>query len=236
MFAMLLKGMLIIFMLAGVVGILYGAWEIWRTVSFVSNSTDKVEGTFVGYHREIHRTTSIRSYSPSNPNMPSTVVSNTVATYPEFAYRTDHGDEQVIRESKVHVFSVYEPGEEVEVLLSSSDPPRMASFYSLYFRDLVILGLGLIALLLALVFWNFALPLFTTPHPVEVYSEGTSPGTDTLQSQDTTSSAEDVFNGIMNEALDFKVGPITMRQILYGFLALMILVIILSICFGSSRT
>ncbi len=223
-------------MLAGIAGILYGVWEIWRTVSFVSTSTDTAKGTFVGYHREIHRTTSFRSYSPSNPNMPSTTTSNTVATYPEFTYRSDSGGEQIVREDKVHVFSVFKPGEEVEVLLSPTDTPRLAGFYSLYFRDLMILGMGALALLLALVFWNFALPLFQGQHPVTVYAEGTTPGNDTVQSKDTTKSVEEHFNGILNEALDFKVGPIKLRYIIYGTLSILVLGLILMIFFGSNRT
>jgi len=234
MFVILIRGMLVIFMLAGIVGIFYGALEMWRTTGFVAASTGKAKATFIGYHREISRTTSIRSYSPSNPNMPSTTESYTVATYPEFAYRTDQGDERVRRESKVHVFAIYEPGEEVEILLSSSGFPRMASFYSLYFRDLVILGFGLVALSLALVFWNFAIPLFTTPHPVAVYTEGTSSGADTTQSQEATLSVEDAFNEIFREAWNYKVGPIRMKHILYATLAMILLVIILSVFFGSS--
>ncbi len=235
MFAMLLKGMLIIFMLAGIAGILYGVYEIWCTVGFVSSSTGKAKATFAGYHRELHKTTSIRPISPSNPNMSSTTESHAVATYPEFVYLTEQGDEQVVRESKVHVFSIYERGEEVDILLSPPSDPRMASFYSLYFRDLMILGIGILALSLALVFWNFAVPLFTSPHPAAVYSESASPGTDTVQSQDTTSSVEDVFNGILTEALDLEVGPIKMRHILWGSLGLFLLVIILSIIQGWNR-
>jgi len=234
MFSTLIKGMLILFMLAGIAGIVYGVWEIWRTVSFVSTATERITGTFVGYHRDIHKTTSIRSFSPSNPNMPSTTESYTVATYPEFSYETETGDEQIIREDKVHVFSVYDPGEDVEVLLSSYDEPRLASFYSLYFRDLLILGLGLLALILALVFWNFAMPMFRSPQPGTVTSEQAAPGADAIQSQDTA-SVEDVFNGIMREALDYQVGPIRMRHILWGALLLFLLVIIMSFFSGSNR-
>jgi len=236
MFTIIIKGMLIIFILAGIAGILYASWEIKRTISFVSTSTGKVTGTFVGYHREISKSTSIRPYSPANPNMISTTQSYVVATYPEFTYSIDQINEQIVRESKVHIFSVYKPGDEVDVLLSSSGSPRMASFYSLYFRDLMILGLGLFALLLALVFWNFALPLFTTPHPVAVYSEETSSGADSVLSPDTSSSVEDVFNGILKEAWNFEVGPIKMKHILYGCLGMIVLIIILTFFFGSKPT
>ncbi len=171
--------------------------------------------------------------------MISSTESYAVATYPEFAYRTEHGGEQLVRESKVHVFAIYKPGEEVDILLSDPGYPRIASFYSLYFRDMVIFGLGAFALALALIFWNFALPLFQKPYPVEVYSNSATPNSDSSQTQDTaliSESPEEMFNGIFKEAWNFQVGPIKMKHILIGFLALFIFVIIMSFLFGSNRT
>ena len=234
MFMALLKFMLVVFMLAGIAGILYGVYEVWRTVAFVSASTGRTTGTFLGYHRELHRSTSIRSWSPANPKMPSTTQSHAVATYPEFVYTTSHGDEEVVREEKVHVFSIYKGGEEVDVLLSSSAQPRLAGFYSLYFRDLLILVMGLMALSLALVFWNHALPLVTTPHPTTLQEGEASPGADGGQVQDTT-TIEQAFDGILQEALEFRVGPIKMRHILWGALGMVLLVIILSFFGGSGK-
>ena len=235
MFMILVKVMLLIFILAGSVGIIYGVWQIMRTRSFVSSANGKVKGTFVGYHKEISKTTSYFSYSPSNPDMPSKTETYAVATYPEFVYRTDRGAEQIVRETKVHVFSIRKPGDEVEVILSSKGTPRLADFYSLYFRDLFILGLGLLAVLLATVFWTVALPLFTASHPVEVYGEESSAVTDSAYTADSVGTVEEVMNGILEEAWNFKVGPIRMYHILYGVVGMFVVVIILSFFFGSKR-
>lgn len=233
MFSVLLKGMLIIFMLAGVVGIIYGIIEIWHTIGWVSASTGKAKATFAGYHREISKSTSIKPYSPANPKMSSTTTSYAVATYPEFIYTTEHGHQQIIRESKVHVFSVYKPGEEVDILLSSGGNPRMASFYSLYFRDLLIFGMALVALILSIVFWKFAVPLISQKHQIEVYSGKTSTGADSVQTQLSDTTIEDEFNSILKEAWNYQVGPVKMKHILYGFLGLFVLVMILSFLFPS---
>jgi len=228
MFITAVKVMLIVVMLAGAVALFFGGKEIWRTLGFVQASTGRSKAVFVGYHRE-STTTSIRSYSPANPNMISTTQSRTVATYPEFRFKNENGMEQLVRESKVHVFSCYKPGDTVDILLSSPGFPRMASFYSLYFRDIVIVAMGVIALTLALVFWNFALPHFKSPPPVSVFSQDSANTSDTAEVLDSTESMDEYFNNSINEALNFKVGPIRMKHILLGFAGLFVLVIILSI-------
>lgn len=216
MFMIIIKGMLVLFMLAGTAATLYAALEIWHTVSFVQTSTGRAKATFAGYHREFHKSGG------------GTKQSYSVATYPEFTYQTDGGKTERVRESKVHVIALYKPGDEVEILHSSSGSPRMASFYSLYVRDILILAIGILALTFSLVFWNFALPQFTAPPTTYESSRDPIPTAETEPSQGPSLEIEKVFRDEILSALDFQIGPIKLRHILYGCGVLFLVVIILS--------
>ncbi len=216
MLSMIIKFMLVLFMLAGTAATLYAALEIWNTVSFVQTSTGQAKATFAGYHREIHKSGG------------GTNKSYSVATYPEFTYRTDDGNTKRVRESKVHVIAFYKPGDAIDILLSSHGYPRMASFYSLYVRDILILAIGILALTLSLVFWNFALPQFAPPPSNIESSLDPAPITGTEPSREASLEIEKVVRDEILSALDFPIGPLKLRHILYACGVIFVLVILLS--------
>jgi hypothetical protein len=217
MFTIAIKCMLVLFMLAGIAATFYATLEIRRTVSFVQTSTGRSKATFAGYHREIHKSGGMtkRSYS--------------VATYPEFTYHTHDGKTERVRESKVHVIAIYKPGDEVEILFNPPAYPRLADFYSLYVRDVLILAIGLLALIFSLAFWNYALPRFAS---LPAAHESTLDPTSALASKhessgQASSEIETVFRDAILSVLDFQIGPIKLRHILYGFGGFFLLVIAL---------
>ncbi len=217
MFTMIIKGMLVLFMLAGTAATLYAALEIWHTIGFVQTSTGRAKATFAGYHREIHKSGG------------GTKQSYSIATYPEFTYRTADGKTESVRESKVHVIALNKPGDKVEILLNPPSYPRMADFYSLYVRDILILAIGLLALTFSLVFWNYALPRFSPPPPMYESSMDPTPTTETKpESSGASLEIEQVVRDEILSALDFQIGPIKLRHILYGCGVLFLVVIILS--------
>ena len=170
-----LKGMLVVFMLIGVPMTLYGVWEIWKTMNFVDASSGRLKAKFVGYDREYHEHTNIPSASDITS---SHSTSYSVASYPVFTYRTEDGSERLVRESKVHIVEVYKAGEEVDVLLPPVLPPadpRLAGFYSLYCRDIVILVLGLGFILVPMVIWKGLVPLVQTPEVSQAFTDMLKP-------------------------------------------------------------
>jgi hypothetical protein len=187
------KIVLALLMAVGIAFALYGAWEISGTLISLRVSTGKAKGEFAGYHREYHEATSTTSMPGGSPRTEGTL---SVASYPEFTYHAEDGSIRTVREPKVHVIEIYQPGEEVDILLFDYVPPRLAGFYSLYVRDLVILAIGLGFFLVPFYFWKFALPV--------------------LESR--TGGA---FFGAVSEEIgkifDLKVGPVPFRFILIGF-------------------
>jgi len=213
-FAVILKGVLIFFILMGIPIALYGAWEVWGTVSWVKTSPVRGKATFEGYHREVHESSTI----PSSPHMSSGGIesSHSEALYPEFSYRAEDGSLQRVRESKVHVVERYKPGDEVEILVSPHGIPRLADFYSLYGRDLLILAIGLGFILLPLVIWKGFIPV------VETTPEGAA----------FAAFWNNVISDVGKMIRELKIGPIPFSYILYFFGGLMALVFLISIING----
>ncbi|MCP4576367.1 MAG: DUF1566 domain-containing protein [Deltaproteobacteria bacterium] len=104
----------------------------------------------------------------------------------------------------------------------------MAGFYSLYVRDILILAIGILALAFSLAFWNFALPLFAPPSATFESSMERPPVTGTEPVREDAFNMEAVFRKEIGSVMDFKVGPLKLRHVLYGFGGLFALVIVLS--------
>lgn len=191
-----IKIALCIFLLIGVALAAFGLLELRGTAKFVSSSSGKASARFAGYYRSFHRTPSGLSLQGSG--------GISIASFAEFEYTAPGGGMETVREPKVHVFETYRAGDTVEILLFPDAKPRMVGFYSLYFRDLLILILGLGFILLAGSFWRFALPalLETVTRSGPMQTSGVA----------VPSLADD-----FSEFLDRKiVGPITGRKILIG--------------------
>jgi hypothetical protein len=209
----LIKGVCILFILAGIPIALYGTWEIWGTVSLVNTTPKRVKAKFAGYHREVHESSRIRS----SPHVRSGGIesSHSVALYPEFTYRADDGSERRVRESKAHVAEIYKPGDEVEILVSPHGFPRLAGFYSLYGRDLLILAIGLGFILLPLVIWKGFIPALESPAGAELAAQG-----------------DQRIRDITKTIMELKVGPVPYRYILGGVLGVLSLGLLVSVIAG----
>jgi hypothetical protein len=149
-----------LFILAGIAISLYGCWEILGTVNFVRNCPERAKGIFTGYATEevVSRSTST---SPSGDlNFEDTT---SYMSYPQFEFVGKDGLTQHVTESKNHIFERFKPGQEVDVIVSPYGDHRLAGFYSLYFRDLCILILGLGFILVPLLLWRGLIPLLDTP-------------------------------------------------------------------------
>ena len=190
------KAILGLLMLVGIAIALYGAWQISGTLISQSVSSGKAKAEFAGYHREYHKA-SDRSLS--------------VASHPEFIYRAEDGSLQKVREPKVHVIEIYKPGEVVDILLFPHVPPRLAGFYSLYVRDLVILMIGLGFFLVAFCIRKFALPVLESP---------------------THSAVLVHFREAFDMVRDLKIGPVPFRFILVGLAGLMGLALLMTLPSG----
>ena len=214
MFTAILKGILVLFILIGIPFALYGAWEIWGTMNMRNIPSTRVKATFTGYHREVHESSTIQS----SPHMSSQGIetSESVALYPEFTYRTEDGTVRRVRDSKVHVIERYKPGDEVEILVTPQGIARLADFFSLYSRDLLILAIGLGFILIPLVIWKGLIPVMET----------TSAGAEFAAFWDS------VFGDVAKIIKEFKVGPLPFRYILFGMGGLFGLVLIVSVISG----
>jgi len=157
-----LKCILGLFILTGIAIALYGLREVLGTKNFVETSSGRAKATFVGYDQEVVETRSV-SPSPTQPGQQDFQDSSTMMSYPQFEYVTKDGEKRQVQESKAHVIEYFKPGQEVEIILSPHWNPRLAGFYSLYVRDLCILGLGLCFILIPLLIWKGAVPLLETP-------------------------------------------------------------------------
>ncbi len=205
--AVALKSALVVFMLLGVFLASYGAWEMWKTMGLTGASTGKAKANFAGYHREFHRV-------PSGLSLQGSGIP-TVAHYPEFTYRADDGSMQTVRETTMHVFEVYSPGQEVDILLFPYFKPRIAGFYSLYMRDLLILLLGLGLLIVPGFFWSYALPL--------ILSSGSA-----APPAGVTGASDAAVEGL-KQFLKSSIGPVSVKSILIAGGALMGLAFIVAL-------
>ena len=210
--ALAIKSALVIFMLLGTCLAAYGAWEMWNTMGQVSASTGKAKAQFAGYYREVHRVPSGLSLTGSG--IPS------IAHYPEFTYRAADGSQKKVREPDMHVYELYSPGQEVDILLFPYFEPRIAGFYSLYMRDLLILLGGLGMLLLALCFWKYALPLALAP--TSIAAGGASA---------EATGASGLFGEDFQRFLESKIGPVSVKALLTAsgaFMGLALLVALIA--------
>ena len=201
-----IKFALVLFVLVGAALAVFGSLEIRSTLGLTATSSGRAVALFSGYHQEVHRSPSGLSLKGSGPSL---------ASYAEFTFSTPQGVQETVREPKVHVLELYRPGQQLEILLFPNDKPRLASFYSLYVRDLLILSLGLGFMLLSAGFWRFALPAFESVSGVPA-----GPTTERVHAAAPPSPAEG-----FQRFLDQKIGPVTARFVLRvsgGFLGFML--------------
>jgi hypothetical protein len=204
--ALILKYILGFFILIGIATTLYGLYQVLGTMTFVKDSPERVQATFVGYHREVVETTST---SPSTDwSHPSTEKSYSVMSYPCFEYRTKDGTLRQVCESKIHLIERFKRGQKVDIILHPFHPPRLAGFYSLYARDLTILILGLAFIFIPLLIWKVAIPSLESPAGIEV-----------------TRFWKEAYERVVS----ISVGPISFVLILKVFAGFMILILCISL-------
>jgi hypothetical protein len=208
-----IKSALGIFILIGIFLISYGAWEMWKTVGIISAASGKTNAQFAGYYRELHRVPSGLSLQGSG--IPS------VAHYPEFTFRTTEGSMQTVRETKVHVFEWYKPGQEVDILLFPHFEPRLAGFFSLYMRDLLILILGTGLFIIPILFWNYALPHISPSGSVHLQEFSVK-----------ATSALDYAESGLKRFLNSTIGPVSVKAILMASGIFMGLALIVTVIAG----
>jgi hypothetical protein len=195
--AFILKCIFGLFILTGIAIALYGLREVLGTKNFVETSLGRAKATFVGYDQEVIETRSV-SPSPTQPGQQDFQDSSTMMSYPQFEYVTKDGEKRQVQESKAHVIEYFKPGQEVEIILSPHWNPRLAGFYSLYVRDLCILGLGLCFILVPLLIWKVAIPSLETPAGMKLAAR-----------------MAEQYHTILSS----KVGPFTVGFLLKGFAA-----------------
>lgn len=187
-----LKWFFRIFIFTGISISIYGSWEILETVTFVDNATERTKGTFTGYYDE-----EVVSRSSSTNHLGEVSFQDTTSymSYPQFEFMGKDGRKQQITESKNHIIEWFKPGQEVEIIVSAYGDHRLEGFYSLYFRDLCILGFGLCFIFVPLLMRKVISPSLDTP-----------PGARLEQ------FAIDQYNLIASS----KIGPITVRTLMKG--------------------
>src|SRR4030042_4205826 len=123
--AFILKCIFGLFILAGIAISRYGLQEVLGTMTFVKNSPERAKAIFIGYDREVVETTST-SPSPNWEFQQDFHESQSIMSYPCFEYHTKAGSRHQVRESKVHLIERFKPGQDVEIILPSFQPPRLA--------------------------------------------------------------------------------------------------------------
>lgn len=206
---LVIKIILTAFIIFGIAVALYGAWEIIGTLNFVNSSPGRVKAKFVGYYEEIVQT---RSSSPS-PNWPGQVDfydSTSIMSYPQFEYVTKDGETRQVQEPKIHVFERFKRGQEVEIILAPHpyQDPRLAGFYSLYFRDLCIFTLGCCFILIPFLIWKVSIPLMESTAGMRLVAK-----------------MEEWYRTIAST----RIGPITVGGLLKGCAGFIIIVLIISL-------
>lgn len=206
--SIVIKGLLAVFMIIGIAIALYGGRQIMSTMQFVKSSPGRATAEFDGYYHEILRTRNIRSSKSVDRGM----TSNFTASYPEFTYRAGDGHERKVRERKVHVVELYSPGDKVEIIIPSLGEPRMAGFYSLYVRDLMILALGLGFVLFPLLFWKIAVS--------------------TIGQEGVEREMSGSIQRFSARIAALKIGPVPFRYVLIGFGGFMLTILLLGVISG----
>jgi len=132
--------------------------------------------------------------------------------YPVCSYVAKDGQTLQVREKKPHIFEMFKPGQEVEIILSSHAEPRLAGFYSLYFRDLVILILGLCFVVVPLLIGRVVIPSLETQAGMQAAAH---------------------FQETFAQIAASRVGPMSVATFLKGVAAFLGLVIVISIVTGA---
>jgi hypothetical protein len=165
--ALTLKCFLGLFILMGIAVVLYALHQLWETSSFVKVAPGRGKATFVGYDQEAFKT-STSSPSPTNWGQQDFHETRSVMSYPTYSYIAEDGLTRHVREPKAHIVEVYKPGQQVDIVLSSSGYSRLAGFYSLYVMDLVILVFGLGFVLIPLMIGRVVIPSLETKAGMEM--------------------------------------------------------------------
>jgi hypothetical protein len=205
--AFVLKCILGLFILTGIAIAFYGLQEVLGTMTYVKNSPERAKATFIGYDREVVETTS-SSPSPNWPGQQDFQNSTSLMSYPCFEYQAKDGSKRQVREFKVHVIERFKPGQEVEIILPSFQPPRLADFYSLYVRDLSILFLGLCFILIPLLIGRVAIPSLETKAGIEFTTH---------------------IKNLYHEVISTRVGPFSLSVMLKGIWGFILLVIVIAL-------
>jgi hypothetical protein len=205
--AFVLKCIIGLFVLTGIAIAFYGLWEVLGTMAYVKNSPERAKATFIGYDREVVETTST-SPSPNWEFQQDFHKSQSIMSYPCFEYQAKDGSKHQVRESKAHLIERFKPGQELEIILPSFQPPRLAGFYSLYVRDLSILFLGLCFIFIPLLIGKVAIPLLETSAGIKL-----------------TRHMKEAYESIVST----QIGPVTVGFILKGAIGLSILMICLGL-------
>ncbi len=158
--ATVLKIIFAAFVITGSAISYYGCREIMGTRNLVQNAPERVRGVFIGYCRE-----EVVSRSSTTNHLGEIDFQDTTSymSYPQFEFVTKDGSTMPVVESKHHVIERFKPGQPVEIIVSPNGDHRLAGFYSLYFRDLCILMIGLGFVVVPLLFWNTLIPVLKTP-------------------------------------------------------------------------
>jgi len=209
--AVFLKCFFGIFILAGIAFSFYALFLLRDTANFVKTSSGHVKGTFAGYEEEWFKTTS-SSPSPTNWGQQDFSETWSVMIYPVFSYVAKDGQTLQILEKKPHIFEMFKPGQEVEIILSSHAEPRLAGFYSLYFRDLVILILGLCFIVVPLLIGRVVIPSLETQAGMQVAAH---------------------FQETFAQIAATRIGPMSVATLLKGVAAFFGLVIVIIIVAGA---
>jgi len=211
MMAVFLKCFFGVFILAGIAFSFYALFLLWDTANFVKTSSGRVKGTFSGYEEEWFKTVS-SSPSPTNWGQQDFSETWSVMIYPVFSYVAKDGQTLQIREKRPHIFEMFKPGQEVEIMFSPHAEPRLAGFYSLYFRDLVILILGLCFIVIPLLIGRVVIPGLETQAGMQVAAH---------------------FQATFAQIAATRVGPMSVATLLKGVAAFLGLVIVISIVAGA---
>lgn len=182
-----------IFILIGLAISSYGAREIVGTVFLVKDYQEHVKGVFTGYESKAVVTSNT---GKDLSGYRETGTTSSLMYYPQFEFITKDGVKHQVTESKSHIFRLFKPGQELEVIVSPYGEYRLAGFYSLYFLDLCILVFGLLFIIVPLLFWIFAIPSFAAD-------------------KEFARQMNDDIKAMFNTKV---VGPITAGAIIKGFL------------------
>lgn len=206
-----LKCFLGLFIFFGIGVAIYALDELWQTSGFVKAAPEKAKAVFLGYDRELTKTTN-SSPSPTNPGQQDFSESWSVMSYPVYSYIGADGRRREHREPKAHIIEAFKAGQEVDIIVSSSGYPRLAGFYSLYTRDLVILALGLCFILAPLLIGRVIIPGLETEAGASMAAR---------------------MKGIFEHILSLSVGPITVAGLMKGIGVFIALIVIVAIIQGT---